>query len=275
MQLKLIYFGTDLLSSCVDVFLDQGHSIEALYVGAEEVCTQQILEKVKKLSIPIFTERPTLAAMERHLETGVNLFFSAEYQFKIPVPDTLRYAVNLHTSLLPVGRGASTLPYLIERYPEAAGLTLHKLTENFDEGDIVSKHKIHVQSDESLNTLSVKMHLEAPKFLEKVLENFDQYYRQASIQKDGEYWQIPSVDRRIIDWYLPVERLRKQFKSFGHFGSIMRLDDQYWWVTYAEAIKAPSGRPPGDLLFQSNDLLAVSCLDGFVCIPKTGIKPVC
>jgi methionyl-tRNA formyltransferase len=213
--------------------------------------------------------------MERHVEAGVDLFFSAEYQFKIPVPSNLKYGVNLHTSLLPAGRGASTLPYLIESYPEAAGLTLHKLTETFDEGDILLSHKINVQSDDSLNTLSVKMHLEAPKILEKALASFDFYYRQASSQENGETWPIPSIDKRLIDWYLPAERLRQQFRSFGHFGSIMRLDKKFWWVTYAEAIQAPSGRPPGHLLFQSNDLLAISCLDGFVCIPKTGIKPVC
>lgn len=274
MQLKVIYFGTDLLSSCVDIFIEHGHSISAFYVGTEELNNQYIIEKANSLSVPIITRRPTPAALERHMVSGVDMFFSAEYQFKIPIPKALKYGINLHTSLLPKGRGAATLPYLMEQHPEAAGLTLHKLSDTFDQGDIILSRKVKVQTEDSLNTLSVKMHLAAPKILKKMLSNLDHYYQQATKQQDGENWPIPSLDQRLIDWYLPAEQLRMQFKAFGHFGSIMRLEDKFWRVTYAEVVQALSGKPPGHLLFQSNDLLAISCLDGFVCIPKSGISPI-
>jgi len=271
---KLIYFGNDPLASCVDVFLDCGWSIAAFYVSPLDRIEKDIQAKAEQLSVPVISEKPLLPCMEDHVKAGVNMFFSAEYLHKIPVPTKLQYAVNLHTSLLPLGRGVAPLPYILERYPEASGLSLHKLSENFDQGDIILKREVGISTTDSMNTLAVKMYVEAPKILRRFLTAYEELYACAQPQTDGETWPIPSASARMLDWHLPAERLSRQIKAFGHFGTIMRMDNKYWRVVFAETIHAPHSATPGDLLFQSDDLIAVSCLDGFVCIPRRALMPV-
>lgn len=271
---KLIYFGNDPLASCVDVFLDYGWSIEAFYTSPLEGTEKEILAKAEQLSTPTFSEKPSLARMNEHVEAGACMFFSAEYLHKIPIPAELQYAVNMHTSLLPMGRGPSPLPYILERYPEASGLTLHKLSEDFDRGDIILKREVDISSTDSMNTLAVKMYVEAPKILRRFLAAHKELYGNAQPQSDGETWPIPSASARMLDWHMPAERLNRQIKAFGHFGTIIRMDNKYWRVVFAETIRAPHSSMPGELLFQSDDLLAVSCLDGFVCIPKRALMQV-
>lgn len=266
--MKLIYFGNDPLASCVDAFLDHGWSIAAFYMSPLNETEKEIESKAAQLSVPVFNDKPQIADMEEYVEAGVQLFFSAEYLHKIPVPPKLQYSVNLHTSLLPLGRGPSPLPYVLERYPEASGLTLHKLSEEFDKGDIILKRKVNVSPTDSMNTLAVKMYLEAPKIVRQFLSAHEELYTDAQPQSAGEAWSIPAANARTLDWTLSAERLSRRIKAFGHFGTIIRMDNKYWRVLFAETVRAPHSVNPGDLIFKSDDLIAVSCLDGYVCIPQ-------
>lgn len=265
--MKLVYFGNDALASTVDAFLDYGWSIAAFYVSPIEGVQKEIETRAKQLSAPVYSEKPQLAGMQKHVEAGTNMFFAAEYLHKIPVPYNLQYAVNLHTSLLPIGRGACPLPNILEKNTKAAGLTLHKLTKIFDQGDIVLQQKINVCPSDSLNTLTVKLSVAAPQILRRFLGDLEGLYNKALPQSAGEDWPVPPANARMLDWGLTVDRLNRRIKAFGHLGTIIKMDDKYWRVVFAEAIAGQHHGRPGDLIFRTNDLIAVACLDGFVCIP--------
>ncbi|MBL4790743.1 MAG: hypothetical protein JKY60_17410 [Kordiimonadaceae bacterium] len=269
--MKLVYFGNDAMSSCIDVFLDDGWSISAFYTSPLDGHEEGIEAKAGQLSVSVYNDKPSLERMKRHVEDGVSMFFCAEYLHRIPVPVALQYAVNLHTSLLPLGRGAAPLPNIIENRQEVSGLTLHKLSDEFDQGDIILKRKVSISPTDSLNTLAVKMYTEAPKILRHFLADHEKLYAKAVPQGEGENWPIPPVSTRLLDWHRPAEHLRQQIRAFGHFGTIMRMDKTYWLVTFAEVTHSSHSFVPGTLFYNTKDLIAVSCVDGFVCIPKRAL----
>ncbi len=48
--------------------------------------------------------------MDELVQSGVELFFVAEYPWKIPLPENLKFAINAHPTMLPDGRGATPTP---------------------------------------------------------------------------------------------------------------------------------------------------------------------
>ena len=69
------------------------------------------------------------------------MFIIAEYSYLVPDTD-VKYAINIHPTLLPNGRGPTPLPYLINA-PEFSGVTIHKICNKFDSGDIIYNPKYH------------------------------------------------------------------------------------------------------------------------------------
>ena len=109
--------------------------------------------------------------MDALVRAGVDLFLSAEYPWRVPIPDQLMFAINVHPTMLPEGRGPTPLPLLILAYPQHAGITLHNMTNKLDEGEVLLQKKIAIDENESFDTLSAKLYIEIPLLLDELLSN--------------------------------------------------------------------------------------------------------
>jgi len=266
--MKLAYFGNDMFSSCFDVFVERGHQICAVYVNPIEGIAANMLAKATRMGLAVRAGLPLPEEMNALVDEGVTLFFSAEYQHKIPTPSGLRYGVNLHTSMLPEGRGATPLPYLTHCQHQHSGLTLHKLATQFDQGDIIINSTIAVEEHDTLNSLMVKMHLQARELVKQFLGDIDFYYANAQPQTGGSYWPVPEITERLLDPDLTTVELQQRIKRFGHFGLFLKFEDRFWRVIHAEAVPYEAEKSPGELLFEHSEILAISSRDGFICILK-------
>jgi methionyl-tRNA formyltransferase len=188
---KIAYFGYDPLFSCLDVFLKQGHEFAIIYTGESSVHSDKVIEFAQSNNIPLCFGKPSLAEMQTLHEQGVELFFSAEYPWMIPVPADLKYAVNLHPTLLPEGRGMTPLPHLILNQSIHAGITLHKLTNELDAGDILLQQVIPQAEDETFDSLSGKVFQQTPDLLSTLLSDIDVFYQNSQTHGEGSYW--PSI----------------------------------------------------------------------------------
>lgn len=229
--------------------------------------SEQIKRLAQKFNIPIHFKHPSTEELMAYVNEGVEMFFVAEYPFKIPSIDMLKYGVNLHTSLLPEGRGPTPLPYLIKDIPHAAGLTLHKLSGMFDSGDIILQQPIILSSSETLNSLSIKMYLAASILVEQLLGDLSTYYERAVPQIPQQGLAVPDLTERLIEWTSSGRNIEAKIKAFGHFGVIVFFAGKYWRVTHAEVVECENGEPPGTLIYKSNDLVAITIVDGFIVIP--------
>ena len=111
------------------------------------------LIRAKSLVLPILlwnrNDSPT-AELESLL-SEVNFGVSALFGHILPAGVIRKFSggiLNLHPSLLPIGRGADPVPWgIIER--QKHGITLHLMDESLDTGDIIYQKEIY--SDSTMN----------------------------------------------------------------------------------------------------------------------------
>lgn len=267
--MKIVYLGNNLFSSCLKYLLEEDHQILRVYKNTSSHDSSIIDRLCKNNAIPLHSHKPSLSELNQLISLGAEMFIIAEYSYLVPVTK-VKYAINIHPTLLPEGRGPTPLPYLINS-PEFSGVTIHKICDDFDSGDIVLQSKVAHSIDESLTTLMIKMHLESVKLLKIFFQDIDFYYQSAYSQVDHSYWPKITGTDRILDWNSSIEFIQKQMKRFGHIGLIVKLDQELWVTTHLEIIDYKHNSVPGHVAFEDDSLLAVNALDGVVCMHKNAI----
>ena len=249
--------------------LEEGHQILRVYKNSSTHDSSIIDRLCENNCIPLHSHKPSLSELNQLISQGTEMFIVAEYSYLVPVTK-VKYAINIHPTLLPEGRGPTPLPYLI-RAPEYSGVTIHKISENFDSGDIILQSQVPQSTDESLTTLMIKMHIESVKLLRIFFENIDEYYKSAKPQIEYSYWSKIDVSKRVLDWNSPINDIKNQMRCFGHLGLIVKLDQELWVTSHLEIIDYKHNLIPGYVAFEDDSLLAVNALDGIICIHKKSI----
>jgi len=267
--MKIVYFGNNMFSSCLKFLIDEGHQILKVYKNNDSG-SSSVIEKLCDYEIPCSDLEPELSELAELISLGAEMFIVAEYSYLLPETN-VKYAINLHPTLLPNGRGPTPLPYLIKS-PEFSGITIHKLSAKFDSGDILLQSKIAQSIDESLTTLMIKMYLESVKLLKMLFEDIDKYYRTATSQTDSLYWPRIDAKERILDWKLSNVELRERIKCFGHIGLLVKLNNELWRASHIEVIDYRHDLQLGHVVFEDKSLIAVSYLDGIACIHKASLS---
>lgn len=269
-NMKIAYFGYDPLSCCLEVFLKKGYQFAAIYCGESGPFTEKIIAFATKHQIKLCFDKPTPKQMRDLITQGVELFFSAEYPWKIPIPSGLKYAINVHPTLLPEGRGMTPLPHLILNQSKHAGITLHKLTQSFDSGDILIQQGIAIDPEESFDTLSAKIFQQTPKLLATLLEDLQGFYQSSQKQGEGSYWPAITQAQQTLDWQQHTAQLLLRLRAFGSLGTYANIDGKACVITSAQAKQYQHNYRAGEVLEENQDYLTIATIDGELCIPKTG-----
>ena len=147
--MKIVYFGTDVFLPCFSYFV-RNHQVLSLYAyhNDEDCFTEYgIVKEAEKYGIPVHYEDMTAAETKRlFTEEGCGLFFSAEYNRILPLPEdvTAFRGINLHSSLLPEGRSYYPIEAAMERGFLESGVTMHKMTAALDGGDILDQSSVEI-----------------------------------------------------------------------------------------------------------------------------------
>ena len=124
--MKVVYFGSDVFLSCFEYFVEK-HHVLALYTyhNDEDYFTEYaIVRRAGELGIPVHYEAISPEEIRRYFtEEGCELFFIAEYDRILTLPEELPAfrGINTHSSLLPQGRS-----YLPHRGSHGAGAVMHR-----------------------------------------------------------------------------------------------------------------------------------------------------
>lgn len=270
--MKVVYFGNNLFSSCLKYLMDEDHQILRVYKNSSLHDSSIIDRLCENNNTPIYEHKPNLSELNDLISLGAEMFIVAEYSYL--VPDTkVKYAFNIHPTLLPNGRGPTPLPYLI-RTPEFSGVTIHKICNNFDSGDIILQARLPLSIEESLTSLMIKVHLESVKLLKVLFEDIEHYYQSAHPQTEHSHWPKIKAAERILDWHLPINKIKIQMKSFGHIGLLIKLNNELWKTSHVELIEYVHVFQPGNVIFEDASLLAVASVDGIATIHKNSISLV-
>lgn len=272
--MKIAYFGYNAFSSCLQLLISSGHEIVCIYTGENSLFSDRVISLAKQHQIPLSFDKPDKSQMDKLLQAGVELFLAAEYPWKIPVPDELEYAINIHPSMLPEGRGPTPLPWLLLSYPEHAGITLHKMTNHFDQGEILLQKTIPIDENESFDTLSAKLYIEMPLLLNKLLDNLKHYYLAATKQKTGSNWKKLTHAEQTINWHQSTSLVLKHIRAFGSLGVYTQLTGENYLINAADGVECQHSINPGEVVLVDDMHLIVATNNGLISITKNGFISV-
>ncbi|MCD8337966.1 MAG: hypothetical protein LUD18_12010 [Lachnospiraceae bacterium] len=207
---RIAYIGIDLLYPALPALIKAGCEIMEVITCETDNVTEfnvQVCECAKKRGIPLFIGEISAERLSVLRERGCEAVVCGGYYYRIPVVEDLKM-VNIHPSLLPVGRGAWPMPVTILKGLRVSGVTVHRMTEGFDEGAILLQEEIPVSPKENLLTLTKKQRAVLPGMMRRLAADFDTLYEQAKPQGNGEYWPCPLEEDYPLTPDTPFEELR-------------------------------------------------------------------
>jgi len=216
--------GTDVFIG-VFRYLLKTNEIAALYTyhNDEDYFSEyNIVKLAKKNNIPVFYDRPTPEEMSSFIENGVELFITAEYAYKIPIPETDRFrGLNIHSSYLPDGRSYYPIEIVMDRGMSYAGITIHKLAPQVDTGDIIAQQKIYVTPGDD----SVDIYLYSAAYAEGMIKNifadFEKAWGTGIKQTEvTEFWRRPAQDRLLVTHSMTVKEAATVFRNFNRMTEV-------------------------------------------------------
>lgn len=192
--MKIVYFGMDLQLPCFE-YLAERCEILALYTHhyPEDCFTEYaIVREAMRRGIPVVYGRiPEERVRQYFEEEGCDLFFSAEYGYIIPVPKDLPQfrGVNLHSALLPKGRGYFPVEVTLARHPAETGVTLHKIAPELDTGDIIDVERFALGPEMDSVDVCIRNRQAGLALTKRLMVDFEGAWNGAVPQpaSDGEY----------------------------------------------------------------------------------------
>ena len=270
--MKIGYCGYDFFHGCLRQLVQEGHDILKVFTFdcdnrfnfntyVTDICQQQ--------RIPITQSAITAQDLQHLVQQGCELLITAGYQYKVPELESLNLkGINVHPTLLPVGRGVWPLPWLILTEQSIGGVSIHKLTTEFDAGDILYQSQFEITADENLESLSCKTQMYATQALADLMADFDNRWLNASTQdiNKASVWPMPQRAHRTLDWNKSVAELDRIARAFGKFGSYAHFNNHWWWVYDIRVWRQSHREAVGKVVHKSNTEMVISASDGFVCL---------
>lgn len=241
--MKIVYIGIDILYQALPALAGSGCVISEIVTCPTDNETEfnlQTCDFAKRNRIPLFVGRITPEDIGRWKRAGVDAVICCGYYYRIPVDEELPM-VNIHPSLLPIGRGAWPMPVTILKEMSESGITIHKLTKGFDEGDILLQKTVPVMPDETLQTLINRFQMLLPGMMRELTENFMQLYAGAYPQEEGEYWPSPEERDYPITPDMDVLEADRILRAFYGYECIYRKDEECYGLIGGRAYPGVSG----------------------------------
>ena len=269
--MKFAFFGYDFSASVLYRLVQAGHEPVAVFsFDTDNLFTFNVDAQViaKAQGVPFTTVPADDAAIQALADQGCEVLLSCGYPHKIPVPETM-YAINIHPTLLPEGKGIMPMPHLILEHPECAGITVHKLTDKFDEGDILYQDKIDVSDEDTVETLSAKIMMRVPGVGEHIFADIESYWKNSVPQGGkGSWWKPYRDDAQCFDWSLDAAALNRRIRAFGRYGMLAEFQGQRWLVRDAQAWTEAHDYKPGTVVAGFSKQVALAISDGYVVLKE-------
>ncbi|WP_111977234.1 formyltransferase family protein [Algibacillus agarilyticus] len=272
--MNVIYFGNDLFSGCLSALIQAGHTIQRVYINEPEDNAHKVIKICQQHNIEYSSEKPPAAMLIELAQSSTDMFVIAEYLHKIP-QTSVKYAFNIHPTLLPLGRSMTPLAYLLT-HTDAAGVTLHKVTDEFDAGDIIVQAPIAITQDDSLNSLTYKIQALATQLCQQFLIKIEDLYNQAQPQNAAlaTEWPIPTQAERTLNFQFKAKQLKQLHRQYGHYGVFFILGDQCFHTSHIEFLAQTNTLQPGDVVYEDASLLMMACADAYLIFEKKYLQRI-
>lgn len=267
--MRFVFCGYDFFASALKALIADGHELDALLtceVDGKYNKNSEVLQVAAVSHVPVFIGKPSLQLIQRLISTECKILIAAGYPYRLPVIDKM-IEINVHPSLLPVGRGPWPLPYVILNNLSESGVTLHQLTSDMDQGPIISQQRFDLSEEDNLETLSAKSRIAAKELVLEFMRNPIELVQHAQPQStSGSYWPFPSDTEWHIDWSMPVEQIDRICRAFGKLESTCNINGKKYVVRDLRIWKAVHPHAVGTIVESSSGEFVIAAKNGFVCL---------
>ncbi len=243
--MKIAYIGIDLFFEALCSLESCGCEIVEIFSCDTDNKTEfnvKICDFASIRNIPCRLTRITRADIKRLKEKGCKMAVCGGYYFKIPW-DTDLPIVNIHPTLLPIGRGPWPMPQIILKGMKKSGVTVHKIAESFDSGDILLQREFEVSPDETLETYMKKACDILPFMMKELTDDFERLYQNAKVQEDAEYWTAPTEKDFTVRENMTAETADKILRAFFGYECIYQGKNESFEIIGG---RARMGEMPND-----------------------------
>ena len=274
--MKIVYFGSDVFLKVFQHLLFN-HEILALYTYRKEedyFCERNVVALARLHRIPVHYTRITEARLMEYMnEMGCELFFVAEYSHKIPVPEDSHFrGVNIHASLLPVGRSYYPVECAMERGIEETGVTLHRITPQIDHGDILAQRRFPIKPEEDSVDVYLKCAAAAHDMTREVMSDFERYWSGAAPQTETlSYWKRPENRVMTLRHDMTIAEAKNLYRKYNKLTGII-VNGLFFNVNELAAGLYKIGTEDADIVFVRESKILYGVADGHLrlCISSDG-----
>ena len=154
------------------------------------------------------------------LNKSIDLLLSVNYLFIIPrvlLDHPLKYAINIHGSLLPKYRGRTPHVWAIINNEKETGVTAHLMSDKCDEGDIILQHRIVIDENATGNDLLKKYENIYPLIVKEVISLVEAGNILGRKQNElyASYFGKRTPEDGLINWDWQKERIRNWVRAMA------------------------------------------------------------
>lgn len=234
--MKVVYFGSDVFLSCFEYFARE-HQLLALYTyhNDEDYFSEYaIVNRARALGLPVHYEDITPEEITRYFtQDGCQLFFVAEYNRVLPIPEQLPQfrGINTHSSLLPQGRSYYPIEAAMERGLSRTGVTMHILAPQLDHGDILAQREVTITPQMDSVDIYLQCAAHARQMVEQLCADLDGAWAQAQPQTQRlPYWKRPDARAMTLHHGMTRGEAAAVFRRYNSMTQLL-LGGRWYYVT--------------------------------------------
>jgi methionyl-tRNA formyltransferase len=267
--LRVTYIGYDYFSPVL-LYLLTRRDVRIERIVTEPGLGEHVCRVAGAANIPLLLTRVRMAEMEA-FAADCDIVLCASYGYRLPIPaNTDCRFLNIHPSLLPLGRGPVSPHWTLTRFPESAGVTLHLMDDGFDTGGIVAQASLAAYA---LSSLEVYTH-QANQAAIGLLQDIDADGLKGLVAKPQDdalasYQPEFSIADRTVSNLQAGGEILRLVGALGGLGVVVEIEGLRYVATHAEFIKKTPVFSTGAFV---NDFYGYfPCADGICLFPKTNL----
>lgn len=236
--------------------------------GRGEAGSAGVLRAAREAGANTVTEavsRPDAEALRR---AGCDVLVAASYPAKIPdLAGYVPYAMNVHPSILPRGRGPWPAPWFILKNLDRAGVTVHQLSPAWDQGDILAQASYDLDTGYDVHHISARSRrLAQDLVLDVVADPAQAFAARRPQEPGGDYWPSPTLADRSVEFSMPTELISRRLRAFGKYGVFAKWGGRPHLVRRAVTWSESHARPPGRVVLDSAGELLFATAEGYLLV---------
>jgi methionyl-tRNA formyltransferase len=283
--MKIVFFGTsDFAAQVLQSLLSGKHNISAVVTAVDKKKGRG--QKIGASPVKVLAQKKKLAVLQPEdlrdseflrvlKDARADLFVLCAYG-KILTKEVLgipaKYAINLHTSLLPAYRGAAPINRAIINGERETGVTIFKMDKGMDTGEIILQAKTTISASDTAASLAGRLAGIGAEALLKAIGLIECGKVKFTAQDEARASLAPKLKKEegLIDWQSPALDIHNRIRGLQPWpGAFTWFRDRRLKIWQSRVVKGPSQagagtvadvRPKEGILVQAgrNKLLLIS-----------------